>query len=43
MTLNEKYAPCQVKGSKTMSTFAIIGRTEAEAETPILWPPDTKN
>ena len=21
----------------------VIGRTEAEAETPILWPPDAKN
>ena len=21
----------------------LIGRTEVEAETPILWPPDTKN
>ena len=21
----------------------LIGRTEAEAETPILWPPDVKN
>ena len=21
----------------------FIGRTDAEAETPILWPPDTKN
>ena len=25
------------------SEFQFIGRTDAEVETPILWPPDTKN
>ena len=25
------------------SEYLFIGRTDAEAETPILWPPDTKN
>ena len=24
-------------------SWAFIGRTDAEAETPILWPPDEKN
>ena len=24
-------------------SWVFIGRTDAEAETPILWPPDTKN
>ena len=28
---------------KEMSPWIFIGRTEAEAETPILWPPDAKN
>ena len=28
------------KGNKS---WIIIGRTDAEEETPILWPPDTKN
>ena len=32
--------PVHLKGNKS-SIF--IGRTEAEAETPILWPPDAKN
>ena len=26
-----------------LSDLNIIGRTDAEAETPILWPPDVKN
>ena len=32
--------PVHPKGNKS---WIIIGRTEAEAETPILWPPDVKN
>ena len=29
--------------SKRNQTWTFIGRTNAEAETPILWPPDAKN
>ena len=29
--------------SKGDQSWAFIGRTDAEAETPILWPPDAKN
>ena len=29
--------------SKGNQSWAFIGRTDAEAETPILWPPDAKN
>ena len=29
--------------SKGNQSWIFIGRTDAEAETPILWPPDTKN
>ena len=32
--------PVNPKGNQS---WIFIGRTEAEAETPILWPPDTKN
>ena len=32
--------PVNPKGTQS---WIFIGRTEAEAETPILWPPDTKN
>ena len=32
--------PVHPKGNQS---WLIIGRTEAEAETPILWPPDAKN
>ena len=28
---------------KVNQPWIFIGRTDAEAETPILWPPDTKN
>ena len=28
---------------KRNESWAFIGRTDAEAETPILWPPDSKN
>ena len=32
--------PVHLKGNKS---WIFIGRTDAEAETPILWPPDVKN
>ena len=32
--------PVHPKGDQS---WVFIGRTEAEAETPILWPPDAKN
>ena len=32
--------PANPKGNQS---WILIGRTDAEAETPILWPPDTKN
>ena len=41
-----------MNGDRTMATYTLpkgnqswifIGRTDAEAETPKLWPPDTKN
>ena len=33
----------QVVNPKGNQSWILIGRTDAEAETPILWPPDTKN
>ena len=32
--------PVHPKGHQS---WVFVGRTDAEAETPILWPPDTKN
>ena len=32
--------PVHPKGDQSL---VFIGRTDAEAETPILWPPDVKN
>ena len=32
--------PVHPKGNQS---WVFIGRTDAEAETPILWPPDVKN
>ena len=32
--------PVHTKGNQS---WVFIGRTDAEAETPILWPPDAKN
>ena len=32
--------PVNPKGDQS---WVFIGRTDAEAETPILWPPDAKN
>ena len=36
----KKIKPVSPKGSQS---WIFIGRTDAEAETPILWPPDVKN
>ena len=33
----------QLAHSKGNQSWILIGRTDAEAETPILWPPDAKN
>ena len=33
----------QLVHSKGNQSWILIGRTDAEAETPILWPPDAKN
>ena len=33
----------QLDHSKGDQSWVFIGRTDAEAETPILWPPDAKN
>ena len=33
----------QTSPSKGNQSWIFIGRTDAEAETPILWPPDVKN
>ena len=39
-TFMEKIKPVNPKGNQL---WIFIGRTDAEAETPILWPPDMKN
>ena len=36
----KKFQPVHPKGNQS---WIFIGRTDAEAETPILWPPDAKN
>ena len=36
----DKIQPVHPKGNQSR---IFIGRTDAEAETPILWPPDAKN
>ena len=36
----KKIKPISPKGNQT---WIVIGRIDAEAETPILWPPDAKN
>ena len=38
--VNKEIQPVHPKGNKS---WIFFGRTDAEAETPILWPPDTKN
>ena len=37
---SKEIQPVKVKGNQS---WIFIGRTDAEAETPILWPPDAKN
>ena len=37
---NKEPQPVQPKGNKS---WIFFGRTDAEAETPILWPPNAKN
>ena len=37
---SKEIQPVHPKGDKS---WIFIGRTDAEAETPILWPPDAKN
>ena len=37
---SKEIQPVNLKGSKS---WIFISRTEAEAETPVLWPPDVKN
>ena len=39
-SLNCKIKPVNSKGNQS---WIFIGRTDAEAETPILWPPDAKD
>ena len=36
----KEFKPVNPKGNQSQ---IFIGRTDAEAEAPILWPPDTKN
>ena len=38
--LDSKIKPVNPKGNQS---WIFVGRTDAEAETPILWPPDTKS
>ena len=37
---SKEIKPVHPKGDQSC---AFVGRTDAEAETPILWPPDVKN
>jgi len=37
------YKEIQPVNPKENQSWMFIGRTDAEAETPILWPPDAKN
>ena len=37
---SKEIQPVYPKGDQS---WVLIGRTDAEAETPILWPPDAKN
>ena len=37
---SKEIKPVNPKGNQSL---IFIGRTDAEAETPILWPPDAKN
>ena len=40
LTARRSIQPVHPKGDQS---WVFIGRTDAEAETPILWPPDVKN
>ena len=37
---SKEIQPVHLKGNQS---WMVIGRTDIEAETPILWPPDVKN
>ena len=37
------YKEIQPVPPKGNQSWVFIGRTDAEAETPVLWPPDSKN
>ena len=37
---SKEIQPVHPKGNQSC---VVIGRTDAEAETPVLWPPDVKN
>ena len=37
---SKEIQPVHLKGNQS---WIFIGRTDAEAETPVLWPPDVKN
>ena len=41
----ESLLDCKIQAvhSKGDQSWVFIGRTDVEAETPILWPPDAKN
>ena len=39
-SVGEEIQPVHPKGDKS---WVFIGRTDVDAETPILWPPDAKN
>ena len=40
---SKEIKPVNPKGNSGNQSWIFIGRTDAEAETPILWPPDVKN
>ena len=41
--LEEKLSNFQPVHPKGNQSWVFIGRTDAEAETPVLWPPDAKS
>ena len=42
-TLEVPWTPRRSNQSKGDQSWVLIGKTDAEAETPILWPPDVKS
>ena len=40
---SKEVQPVHPKGNQSWIFWIFIGRTDVEAETPILWPPDAKN